>query len=395
MTISDWPAVVFTAISVAVYLLVLRWALSEQQHRHRWHHVVVLILATVFWWLGEAQAIRIGKYQYNPHFLMFPLSGVVGQPDALYKALSWYMGLISGAIGGPNPVPFGVANCPPPGQTSWAIPVPVVLLEASLVFTMLRLSQRHFITPENATRWQRWLLIPVATGGFCALLMLNTTAILDPVVSTKDWCSLTTSDPAALNGLRGLNLGLWHWFTNEKNPAYWFGVPFGNYAAWFVATFIFTAFNRLDGPGKKGVIRPWKYWFLYVPGLVIALFLLTLVTIPLYFGVGIFIVKGKDFLHLSVDDQTWQFIAIGLIVALGFLCVALGRKLYTPNFMWVLWLPQFSMLVFCLLAFVVKLDFPLLFLVWSAATGVAVAVAWWARGLANPNPALGPGVART
>jgi len=82
-----------------------------------------------------------------------------------------------------------------------------------------------------------------------------------------------------------------------------------------------------------------------------------------------------------------------LIVAFGFLCVALGRKLYTPNFMWVLWLPQFSMLLFCLLAFVVKLDFPLLFLVWSVATSLAAAVAWWARGLANP--ALGPGVART
>src|SRR5512138_2473354 len=100
MTISDWPALLFSAVSITVYALVLRWALSErnaageEQHLHRWHHVVVLILGTLFWWLGEAQAIRIGKYQYNSHFLMFPFSGVVGHPDGLYKALSWYIGQI-------------------------------------------------------------------------------------------------------------------------------------------------------------------------------------------------------------------------------------------------------------------------------------------------------------
>src|SRR6185369_764783 len=86
----DWPGL-FTVTAFVVYIAVFRWALRQKSDLHQWHHCVVLVLGTLFWWLGEALAIRFGKYQYDARFMMFPFSGDPMHPDWLQDHLRSYI----------------------------------------------------------------------------------------------------------------------------------------------------------------------------------------------------------------------------------------------------------------------------------------------------------------
>ncbi|HEU5259407.1 MAG TPA: hypothetical protein VFU28_25640 [Vicinamibacterales bacterium] len=400
----DWPGL-FTVAAFVVYIAVFRWALTQKSKLHKWHHCVVLILATLFWWLGEALAIRFGKYQYDARFMMFPFSGDPQHPDLLQHYLGSYIGLLARALPGKPPTLSSVVTgCQSLGQTRWEVAVPVVLLESALVFTMLNLAYQRFVEPKNATWQQKYIYLPAITGAFCALLMVNLTFVLDPVVSTKEWCG-AGKDPAALDSLRGLNIGLWHWFTNENNPGYWFDVPLGNYVAWFAATLVFTAFYRVDRPGPQRLIKWFEanYWFRYVPGMILLLFLATIAGTTLYFYLGAFVGRGNQFLesfHIRVDQRTWQFFAMGVVLALAGIFVALrGRHYRHRKFTALFWLPQFTIFGFCFAAILFNSELLVIVLL-GATVGVAMVVQRWERQFADaatvpPPTAPPPGGAAT
>ena len=209
------PVLVFSAVTSTMWVATLAWSMSRKRGDERWYNVFILIVATFAWWLGECAAIRLGKYQYSANFptwLALPFRGSPSEPDWLSRGLHWLTSL----LGLPH-----VEGCHPP-QASWNIPFPIVALEACLVFAFLRLS---FFRLRNKGRSAAF-----AAASFSAVLMVTLAAILDPVVSTGQWCG-PYADPG-YHGLTGFEL--WHWFTDKTYTGYWFGVPSVNYVAWFV-----------------------------------------------------------------------------------------------------------------------------------------------------------------
>jgi hypothetical protein len=330
------------------------WSLKQGQRR--WFHLIVLGLATAFWWLGESMAIRLGKYHYQPFPfpLRLPGGGSPDHPDLLAV-------LLQGLIPKDDP---GFPGCV---QRSWDIPFPVVALEAALMFSFLRISVlRLKVTGLPAA---------LATAGMSALLMMNVTAVLDPVVSTTSWCDPTTSDPQ----FHGLNFGLWHWLTNHRHQGYWFGVPLVNYVAWFLAVATFSLILRLDDDGPRGLIRRYRHWFGYL-GVILVLVVIFALLIPLKLVVDRIFVHGQDYLfapHPIFDPKVWQ---IGVLALLLLSAVWLLKRHGSPRphsgFDWVSALPQLFVFTFCLGALVVQPHWRI-FAVWLTTTVIALVVIFW------------------
>jgi hypothetical protein len=200
----DAAVVVFTLGAFAVWAYALSWALK--QPKNRWYHIWLLVLVTLFWFIGESLAIRLGKYAY-PKFpaivrvsLPLPLSfaGTPQNPQWLEKKL---VSLIPPAEGPPSKFdPSCLAD-------SYAIPLPVVAIEAALLFGFFRLAAS--LLRVDKSRWRT----SIATGGLCALLLVNTFAALDPVVSKTRWCEPLVQDHTTPY----LNFGLWTWFTTQTH----------------------------------------------------------------------------------------------------------------------------------------------------------------------------------
>jgi hypothetical protein len=151
----------------------------------------------------------------------------------------------------------------------------------------------------------------------------------------------------------------------------------GNYVAWFAATLVFTAFHRLDGPGPRGFIQ-WfeaKCWLRYVPGMIAALAVMTIVGTTLYFLLGAFVRAGNLFLHIPVDQQVWQFSAIGLILAIAGIVVFRGRHYGHDEYTGLFWLPQFTIFGVCA-AIILFFNWDLLVVGLLFLTG-SIAIAVW------------------
>jgi hypothetical protein len=326
------PVNVFSVLSLTTWAAILVWSL--RQRKERWFHVWVLLLATLAWWLGECVAIRLGKYEYAqfPALLVFPLGGTPTDSDWLASSLAQIHAWLK--------LPK-VAGCMP-AQASWNIPVPIVALEASLVFVFLRLSFFRL--------WNKGAAAACAAGCFSAVLMVTLAGILDPVVSTTQWCGAPESNPFR-EGLH--NVALWHWFTNETYTGYWFGVPMVNYMSWFVGMWAFSFMSRLDDEGPGGIIRHYDRWYKYVGATALTLLIVFILELPLKIAVDLILVRSRHVLfgdHLFPSKGVWEFAVIGVLLVLNLLVIWRSGQIH-PKPRKVGWLmvgPPLAVLTFCL-----------------------------------------------
>jgi hypothetical protein len=364
----------FSAVGVAVWLLMLWWAFQRRKDPNQWHHFWILLVGTLFWWLGESLAIRLGKYAYAafPFAIALPFSGTPENPDGLARVLHAFF-------------PPAITN-PPAGcrAGNWAIPFPVIALEAALVFAMLRLAHLRLI--------HQGFKSAVATAGLNGVLLVSLTAVLDPVVSTSNWCG--NSEDLYL-GTAGLNFGLWTWFTNGVHQGFWFGVPLVNYVAWFVAAFVFSLLVRLDNDGPGGIVKKHRSVLGYLLSAVLFIVVLFLVTIPLKHGIDTILVHGQKrlFGRELVGQDVWQFTVIGgMLVVLGLIPLLFARTRRYPKSDPLVLIPQFGTLFLCLFALFWQFN-GLILLVWFVSLSVAlVAMLWpWVKE-PDDKPAVAPPV---
>jgi hypothetical protein len=352
------PVFVFTVAACVAWAMTLGWTLKQGKRGRR--YVVLLGLATVFWWLGESLAIRLGKYEYPQFPLRVPLpwGGTPNDPGPLTEKLRLLVPLGEG----------GTSGCV---AGSWDIPFPVVAIEAALLFALLRIAVLRLKSDKGDG-----VPAALATAGLSALLMVNVTAVLDPVVSKTKWCEAATiSNP----NYHGLSFGLWQWFTNETHPGYWFGVPLINYAAWFLAIGSFNFLLRWEIDGPQGIVWRYTKWYAY-PALLVLLVIVFIILIPLKVLIEKVLVHGQDYLfdpHPIFYQGVWQFGVIALLLALGFLLlIRFGRPRPNPEFDWISSVPQLLVFAFCLVALLVQ-PHAGIFAVWVVTTAIASAVIFW------------------
>jgi len=331
----------FTIFACGLWVLALAWAVTQPAKSDRKYHVFVLLLATVFWWLSETIAIRLGKYFYAEMPFALPFGGAPNDSDPIYRALQWLVLKINGTV--------GIPICKEP-QPRWDIPFGVVAIETALVFAIARVS---FVRIKDAG-WRA----AYATASVSALIFITLTAILDPVVSTTTWCGTPGKDP----GYAALNLGLWHWRTNETHQGYWFGVPLINYIAWFLANFVFGFVLRLDdGPG--GIIRRYKRWGPYLLALGAAVVLLLTVLLVLKLGLDVIFLHGQDYLYHKfgiahqdplLPSRGWQFgLTAGLVAGAGVVLWLDARFNHKARLEWISSAVLLSVCAYCLIVMLV------------------------------------------
>ena len=291
----------FTLGAIILWLMVFIWA-----KRHKRYYCAGLILATVFCFVSESLAIRLGKYHYGAFALSIPEIDLPFLTSKLQQ------------LSGKGPFPT-LITCQE--NFSRHIPLEVAFLEAAIILAMFRvtnlLTQHAAIGTPLSVRdiksigpWF-WLLMPSAV--FNGALALNLDAILDPVVSGTLSC-----DPTA-PGEHFNGLALWTWHTTGKYAGYWFGVPLANYTAWFAGVFAFTLAVRMT---KKGiVIGPTQFpragnVLVVVGSFLFLVFLLFVVKFSLdyvlYESPAVFAAE-----HL-MSAKWWQFLVVGTLITVGF-----------------------------------------------------------------------------
>jgi hypothetical protein len=357
---------IFTVASLSVWLMTLVWAM--RQGRQRSVLVSLLILTTAFWWVGETLAIRLGKYDYGPFpgFLVLPGGGPVNlEHDFIRLKLVAFLGWFF------TNSEIDVAGCWPT-QRSWNIPFPVIALEAALLFSFIRLSLLWLKTENKRTAF--------AAAGASGFLMTNVTAVLDPVVSTTQWCGATSAlltDPA-LSG--GLHLGIWHWYTNSVHVGYWFGVPLINYVAWFVAAAVFSFVIRLDDDGPRGLFRRYERWFGYLWPVIFLIVAFALL-LPIKVGADKLLIHGQDFLFAKpiFTPPQWQFGVIAALNGLALVLVfGLGRFRHHSKCDWFAAVVQGVVFAYCLGALLFEPNNRIL-AVWGITTVIASVAVLWPR----------------
>ena len=340
----------FATISFAALALALAVACTRKPRHQRNFHLLVLVVAFLFWWVSELLAVRFGKYQYTADLRALPFRGVPSNPDLLYRVLA--------AIAKPLHLPMGVPHCPKP-QESWNIPVAVVALEAAIAFGLFRLALRIFKREEVAATVPRldagpwtartWARVKsespranaaIPAGALMALLAVNLDAVLDPVVSTSQWCA-----PGTPPNYPGLNFGIWTWLTNERSPGYWFGVPLVNYIGWFLLVGLFGWYLRRDAAGPHALIQGFEGqpWYRYVfAGLKALLIVLGLeIAIKLFFDLVLQVGPA-----LQLNRKYWQFGVVVLLLAVAAWRVVRGRVRQQIGF------DKFSIAVHALVLFI-------------------------------------------
>jgi hypothetical protein len=366
---------VFSVMACALWIVTFGW--SVKRSRREPFYLIVLVLATIFWWLGEALAIRLGKYEYAASFpLMLPGPHTPSDSDILYSGLHRLLGWFS------SEAEIGVVGCNPP-QQSWAIPAPVVALEAALLFSFVRTTVLRLKNDGASGAF--------ASAGLSALFMINLTAILDPAVSTTQSCGSLATAPSTSHGL---HFGLWHWFTDATHPGYWFGVPLVNYVSWFLAVATFSLLLRLDDSGLRGVIRRYDRAFGYLRpiALLIAIFVSL---IPVKVFVDKMLVQGQQILFGRdvLPQREWQFTWLAVLLATAFfLLVRYARPHPRARFEGVSSMAQIATFVFCLGLLLFE-PYGLLFLVFLVTAVIVIAtIFFWPLYHPATRPEKTPGI---
>jgi hypothetical protein len=370
----SWPVLVSSVVACAVWGAIIWWTCRRLSVR--WYYLFVVLLATAFWFIGESFAIRLGKYGYEQFPLAFglPGAGTPANPDWLARILRLLVPV-------EDQIAFGTlpADCQP---INWNIPFPVIAFEGAIVFALFRIAVLRLRKGGFATA--------LATASLCGILMVNFTAILDPVLSTARWCSTGTD----LNR-QGLHIGLWHWFNNEKHPGYWFGVPLANYAAWFLATGVFGLLAWLDEDSILRLVRDRRFWRMYLPAALVFLLAAFALLIPLQVTVDRLLVHGQSYLfdpHPVFVQSVWQFGIVLSLVALAVLTLFLwGRPHPDSGFDWISTLPSVAIFLGCAVALVLEWQLRIVAVWIVTAVIVAFAILWpFLRGRAGSTSRPSP-----
>jgi hypothetical protein len=207
--------------------------------------------------------------------------------------------------------------------------------------------------------------------------MVTLASVLDPVVSTTQWCGLS-SDPA-YHGLTHVHL--WRWFTNETYTGYWFGVPMVNYMSWFVGMYVFTFMSRLDDDGPRGIVRHYDRWYKYVGAALATLAIVFGIEFVLKIGIDVLLVRGREFLvgHVPVPGKLhWEFAVMASLLVLNLVVVwRFGRTHPNPQKLrWVAIVPPAAVLAFCLWCLFHE-PLPVLCAVWLLSAATSVLVVFW------------------
>jgi hypothetical protein len=358
----DAAVVVFTLGAFAVWGYALWWALT--QRKYPWYHVWLLVLVTLFWFIGESLAIRLGKYEY-PRFppilrVNFPIIG--GTPQHPGWVEEKLVALIPAGEG--PPWKFD-RSCK---ADSYDIPLPVVAIEAALVFGFFRLAA-SFLRVDKSRWWTS-----IATGGLCALLMVNSFAALDPVVSITKWCQPEFPDPTHMY----LPIGLWRWFTTQTHQGYWFGVPLVNYAAWFVAAAVFGFLARWDDQRNDLLIRKYKIWICYAAATIVILAIYVAAALGVTIVVDRVLIHGQEYFfgHPVFAPKMWQLGLVALLLGLALIACWSGRRHSRITIEVVAAAPKVLALLYCLWL-LLRFFHAGIFVVWSVSVAVAVIVLRW------------------
>jgi hypothetical protein len=350
---------VFSALSCGAWLFVLWWGWQRRHDPHQWHHIWLLAIGTVFWWLGESVAIRLGKYEYDQFFpLRIPLlAGGFHDPDAMGRLLAKF----------PSAVRNPIEGC---HADVWAIPFPVVAFEAVVLFSMLRIAHLRL-------RGRGWR-VALPTAGLSGLLLIGLTAVLDPVVSKTNECGTQTQLGTAA-------VALWTWFTTDLHQGYWFGVPLINYVAWFTAALVFSLMVRLDDEGPGGIVRQYDSILKYVGAALLFMLILFAVLLPLKFGID-YVFRARP---EAVDQKVWQFGVLAVtILGLGAVPVLFARLQRRLRFDWISIVPLVTTLLLSFVALTLRWNV-LIFVVWIVSSLFVSAVMFWPRLSASTNAVEG------
>jgi hypothetical protein len=357
------PVLVFVLGALASWGVALWWA--YRQPKHRWYHIWTLGLVTLFWWLGESVAIRLGKYRYADFPLTLHLPGG-GSPGNRSRLDNQLLALL------PDPSRIPEKLNPACIATTWDIPLPIVALEAALLFGFFRLSVLLF----KSARGYR-LRAALATAGLCAFLIVNVFGVLDPVASRTMWCEPNQPDPHAAH----LPIGLWTWFTTQEHQGYWYGVPLVNYAAWFMAAFSFAFVARLDDERPSGVIRKHTTVLLYTLATVVITVLYFVVLIPMKIVIDRVLLNGQEYLfspHAIFPPRVWQFGVVGLLLAIGAWVASRGTRNKAARVDYVTVVPKVLTFLFCFGALVLY-SHSGLWTVWAVTSAIALVALLWPR----------------
>ena len=378
MGVYSFAELVFTGGAFMAWGLALWWALRQPKW---WYHAWILGLVTLFWWIGENIAIRLGKYQYpnlpfRPHL---PFAGTPGYPGKLEHALR---ALLPAGERLPSEV------LPACAAASWDIPLPVIAIEAALLFGIFRIAVKLFKS-EPGSRVRAAL----ATAGLSGLLMVNVTAILDPVVSTTMWCEKVLPDP----GYHFLNVRLWEWYTTPSHPGFWYGVPLVNYAAWFLGAAVFAFVARLDDERQSGIIKRYRLILAYLAATLVITAVILLLLIGVKVGVDRVFAYGREAMPLVqglIGQQQWEFGVMASLLALAGIVAWQGRRHHSVRFEAVCFVPKFMVLAFCL-GLLVREPHLGIFAIWLLSFVITIAVRVWPRlaGRGHADRRLAPPVA--
>lgn len=288
----------FTVLTLGLWV----WAFVYVLRRHRPFYAMVLVLASVFAFMSEYSAIRLGKYYYGD----FPLAICFGTPAPLPP---WLLGWLHQPR---------IEGCLAP---NWCIPLGVLALEGLVLFSILRTTD-----VLGVNRWSK----PFVDG----LLAINLDAIFDPVASSTRWCS--AGDVGDLGGL-----GLWTWYTGPEDAGYWFGIPLANYTAWFGSVLAFTISVRTVAHFLARERHNLFKELLAALASLVGLFVLSAVIVLIF-----------DRLLNVRFDAAWQFGVSGGVVLLSVLVILPTMRSWQRN-QPIDWLPvivQGSLYAFCLAA---------------------------------------------
>lgn len=332
---------VFTALSVGAYVFVLWWAAVERRgDSNQWHYFWVLLVGTLFWYVGESVAIRLGKYEYASFPLAIPslLGGTFDQPDTLARLLY--------RINPQNAIRNPLSAC---HAGTWSIPFPVVAFESVLLFSMWRVASLRLAG--------RGFKAALGAAAQSALLLTSLTAVLDPTVSRTNEC-IQNSAEVGRSALQ-----LWTWFTTDIHRGYWFGVPLVNYISWLCAAFVFTLLVRWDDERPGGIVKKYDALLKYVGA---ALIFLGIQLIACYL-VKASIDQVLDRRPAAIEQRTWQFaVFAGAFFSLGvYLRYRYAHLRRRPKTDWISVFPMLTTHLLSLFALSLNFRWPL-FAIWLA-----------------------------
>jgi hypothetical protein len=310
---------------VFTYGMALFWASSLVWSWRRSKYLFfAFMIGTLFTYWSEFSMVRVGTYYYGE---LLYADGGANLPT--WEPNPFLLQFVATLPPVTNPTKRGCEEDYPR-----RIPLGIMFMEGVLLLAFFRTSYLLGL---------KWYIAPFLD----ALACVNLDALLDPVVARTVYCSLAGTGPEFTG------LTFWTWRSTEVNPGWFFGIPYVNYVAWFMAVWAFSMSYRLvakwmgvddvaDPPPNPTPPSPGNFLADF-PKAIIALIVLVLMLIVLVATIGFAFGRRPG-------DFAWQssIMAAIMLVSAG-VVVVWGRPFRRDaDFVWQLCLPQLFVFAFCL-----------------------------------------------